>query len=194
MKETEGQEPTIREGDSKKRSIGDLIAIVVSTCGVGFLPLAPGTWGSLVGVAIYLGAYIVEFNLGIYFLHRGWHGPRIGAWLYTADLVLLLLLFLAGVKASERTGEIYGEKDPQIAVVDEVLGQLIVFLFIPLTTSWWLIGAGFILFRLFDIWKPYPIDELQALPGGLGVVSDDVLAGVYAGVVLNIIYSISVSF
>jgi phosphatidylglycerophosphatase A len=175
------------------RTFGDRLAIAIATCGVGFLPIAPGTWGSLLGVAIYLAAFVVEFNLGIYFLHHGWNGPRIEAWLYTADLVLLVCLFLAGVKASDRTGKIYGEKDPPIAVVDEVLGQLIVFLFIPLTTSWWLIGAGFILFRLFDIWKPYPIDSLQELPGGLGVVTDDVLAGVYAGVLLNFIYSISLS-
>ena len=75
-------------------------------------------------------------------------------------------------------------------MVDEVIGQLIVFLFIPFTTSWLLIGAAFLLFRLFDIWKPYPIDSLQALPGGIGVCADDMLAGVYAGVCLSIIHAV----
>ena len=75
-------------------------------------------------------------------------------------------------------------------MVDEVIGQLIVFLFIPFTSSWYLIAAGFLLFRLFDIWKPYPIDDLQNLPGGIGVCADDMLAGVYAGVCVSIIYAI----
>ncbi|NJM53917.1 MAG: phosphatidylglycerophosphatase A, partial [Blastocatellia bacterium] len=65
--------------------------------------------------------------------------------------------------------------------------------FIPFTFSWQLILAGFLLFRLFDIWKPYPIDSLQSLPAGIGVCADDILAGVYAGACLSIIYAISLS-
>lgn len=172
----------------------DRLAIVISTCGVGYLPIAPGTWGSLVGVAIYLVAYLVEFNLGLYLLHGGWSGPLIESWLYSLDLVLLVLLSIIAIIASSRASELFGEKDPSRTVIDEVIGQLVVFLFIPLTTSWWLIGSGFLLFRLFDIWKPYPISDLQDLPGGLGVCADDLLAGVYAGVVLNVIYSIGLSF
>jgi phosphatidylglycerophosphatase A len=71
-----------------------------------------------------------------------------------------------------------------------VIGQLTVFLFIPFTSSWVLIGAGFLLFRLFDIWKPFPIDHLQDLPGGVGVVADDIAAGIYAGIVLSVIHAI----
>jgi phosphatidylglycerophosphatase A len=89
--------------------------------------------------------------------------------------------------------ELLGNTDAPQAVVDEVIGQLIVFLFIPFTTSWLLVLVGFGLFRLFDIWKPYPIDYLQSLPGGIGVCADDILAGVYAGVCLSIIYAISLS-
>jgi phosphatidylglycerophosphatase A len=77
--------------------------------------------------------------------------------------------------------------------VDEVLGQLITFLFVPFGVGWPFILAGFFLFRLFDIWKPYPIDGLQVLPGGLGICADDMVAGVYAGVCLSVIYAASFS-
>jgi phosphatidylglycerophosphatase A len=75
--------------------------------------------------------------------------------------------------------------------VDEVIGQLLVFLFVPFDISWKLILAGFLLFRLFDIWKPYPIDSLQNLPAGIGVCADDILAGVYGGAVLSLLYALS---
>ena len=84
----------------------------------------------------------------------------------------------------------FGDKDPSRAVVDEVIGQLVTFFFVPFGISWPFVLAGFILFRIFDIWKPYPIDELQNLPGGLGICADDFLAGIYAGACLAIIYAI----
>jgi phosphatidylglycerophosphatase A len=84
--------------------------------------------------------------------------------------------------------------DLYLLVVDEVIGQLLVFLFIPFAVHWYYVVAGFLLFRLFDIWKPYPIDSLQNLPAGIGVCADDILAGVYAGTVLSILYAISISF
>lgn len=176
-----------------RRTPGELIAVAVSTCGVGFIPLAPGTWGSLVGVALYLGTYLADYNLGIYLLHHGWQGLKIESWLYSVNLLLLVGLAIAGIVAADRAAKVFGEKDPQKTVIDEVIGQLIVFLFIPFTTSWWLIGAGFLLFRIFDIVKPYPIKGLQDLPGGLGVCADDIAAGLYAGVALNVIYSISLT-
>ncbi len=86
-----------------------------------------------------------------------------------------------------------GNSDPSEAVVDEVMGQLITFLFVPFFLPWPFILAGFLLFRLFDIWKPYPIDDLQVLPGGIGVCADDIVAGVYAGICLAIGYAIYLS-
>ena len=86
-----------------------------------------------------------------------------------------------------------GDSDPSQAVIDEVIGQLVTFLFVPFGLGWPLILAGFLLFRLFDIWKPYPIDSLQILPGGIGICADDILAGVYAGICLLVIYAISLS-
>ena len=66
------------------------------------------------------------------------------------------------------------------------------FLFIPFGLTWPFILAGFLLFRLFDIWKPYPVDDLQILPGGIGICADDIVAGVYAGICLSLGYAISV--
>jgi len=84
----------------------------------------------------------------------------------------------------------FGTDDPHEAVVDEVMGQILTFLFIGFTSDWRLLLAGFVLFRLFDIWKPYPIDTLQQLPKGLGICADDLVAGVYAGICLSIINAI----
>ena len=101
--------------------------------------------------------------------------------------MVLLLFVLAGIWSSGRSIAIFGTHDPHEAVVDEVMGQIITFLFIPFTLSLPLIISGFILFRIFDIWKPYPIDLLQDLPGGLGICADDIVAGVYAGICLMVI-------
>lgn len=106
-------------------------------------------------------------------------------------LSLFLLFVLLGVWASGRSTELLGNSDPPQAVVDEVIGQLITFLFVPFGIGWPFVLAGFLLFRLFDVWKPYPIDYLQVLPGGIGVCADDILAGVYAGVCLSVIYAAS---
>ncbi|MCA1625430.1 MAG: phosphatidylglycerophosphatase A [Acidobacteria bacterium] len=99
-----------------------------------------------------------------------------------------------GIWASSRAVELFQNKDPQQAVVDEVIGQLITFLFVPFTVSWKFVAAGFLLFRLFDIWKPYPIDSLQNLPAGIGVCADDILAGVYAGTCLAVLYAVANSY
>ena len=162
--------------------IKDYFALAVTTFGVGYLPLAPGTWGSMAGVGIYLLAGSFESR----FAH-------VDEWVRVINLTLFLALSLIGIWAAGRSTELFGNTDPSQAVVDEVIGQLITFFFIPFTTSWKLILAGFLLFRLFDIWKPYPIDSLQDLPAGIGVCADDILAGVYAGVCLAFIYALSLS-
>jgi phosphatidylglycerophosphatase A len=75
-------------------------------------------------------------------------------------------------------------------VVDEVAGQLIAFLFVPFNSGWLVILVGFGLFRLFDIWKPYPIRRLEMLESGLGIMADDVLAGIYAAILMSLLVSI----
>ncbi|HEY0427664.1 MAG TPA: phosphatidylglycerophosphatase A [Pyrinomonadaceae bacterium] len=174
----------------KAKTFADYFSLAITTFGVGYLPLAPGTYGSMVGVLIYLAIGWFESNVGIYLLQKAWRTEQITAWLHAVNLIVFLLFCLLGIWAATRATRLFGKKDPQEAVVDEVIGQLIVFLFIPFQFSWTFIIAGFLLFRLFDIWKPYPIDSLQNLPDGIGVCADDVLAGVYGGICLALLYAI----
>jgi phosphatidylglycerophosphatase A len=175
----------------------DYFALSVTTFGVGYLPLAPGTYGSAVGVAIYLLAdwLFADFFPLVLFGVLGFSRQTglLDAWAHAIILIAFLLFCLLGIWAAGRSTQLLGNSDPPQAVVDEVIGQLIVFLFVPFGLKWPFILAGFLLFRLFDIWKPYPIDSLQKLPGGIGVCADDILAGVYAGVCLAIIYAVNIS-
>jgi phosphatidylglycerophosphatase A len=166
----------------------DYLSLAITTCGVGYLPLAPGTYGSLLAVGFYV-LLASTFSSARY--TASFEAPEfLVAAIHAVILLALMIYILVGIWAATRSVELLGNTDAPQAVVDEVIGQFIVFLFIPFTTSWLLIGMAFILFRLFDIWKPYPIDSLQDLPGGIGVCADDMLAGVYAGVCLSIIYAL----
>jgi phosphatidylglycerophosphatase A len=176
-----------------KKTFLDYFSVALATVGVGFIPLAPGTFGSLVGVLVYLFFARIEANSFANFLPKGFDELQITAWVHVFNALVFLLFCLLGIWASSRAAKIFDDKDPQKVVVDEVIGQLIVFLFVPFGISWKLIFAGFLLFRLFDIWKPYPIDSLQNLSGGIGVCADDILAGVYGGVCLAVIYAISLT-
>lgn len=169
----------------------DYFALAVTTFGVGYLPLAPGTYGSLVGVLIYLLFGWLENSVSANFGANGWTAAQITAWIHVFNLAIFLPFCLLGIWATNRATILFRKKDPQEAVVDEVIGQLIVFLFIPFDAHWYFVLSGFLLFRLFDIWKPYPIDSLQNLPAGIGVCADDILAGVYGGTCLALIYAIS---
>jgi len=147
---------------------GDRVAYAIATgLGAGFVPIAPGTVGALEGVAIYLAINALD----------------LGKW---SSLVLLsilnVILFAIGVWASNRTCAMTGLKDPRLIVIDEVSGQLIALTPLALMPSLSIkaVVIGFLLFRLFDIYKPYPIRKLERLHGGLGVMADDALAGVYA--------------
>lgn len=139
--------------------------------GAGFVPIAPGTAGALEGVAIYL---------AIHALHLGQASSLF------ALAIINVILFAAGVWASNRTCEITGLEDPRSIVIDEVSGQLIALTPLMLLPSFSIraVVIGFLFFRLFDIYKPYPIRKLERLHGGLGVMADDALAGVYAAVTL----------
>lgn len=175
----------------KPAGILDYTALAVTTFGVGFIPGAPGTYGSIIGVGIYVAAANIfgSFRYGAEITSP----EHLVATVHAVILIALLLFCLLGVWSAGRSVELLGNTDAPQAVVDEVIGQLLVFLFIPFTSSWLLIGAAFLLFRIFDMWKPYPIDSLQSLPLGLGVCADDILAGCYAGVCLSIVYAISLS-
>jgi len=103
-------------------------------------------------------------------------------------LLVILLVTLIGIWAAARTEKVQQKKDPSIVVIDEVAGQMIALLSGPFwIQTWWSILTAFILFRLFDIWKPYPVRRLESLESGLGIMADDVLAGVYALIVNSLL-------
>jgi len=174
----------------RKKTPLDYFSLAITTFGVGYLPFAPGTYGSAVGVGIYLLFGWMETNFSTNFAAKGFTDLQISAWIHAFNLFVFLIFCLLGIWAANRATLLFKNKDPQQAVVDEVIGQLIVFLFVPFAISWKLVLVGFLLFRLFDIWKPYPIDSLQNLPAGIGVCADDILAGVYGGFCLSLLYAI----
>jgi phosphatidylglycerophosphatase A len=175
-----------------RRTAGDYVALAVATCGVGLIPLAPGTWGSAVGVLLYVAVGRAAQSAFDYIVTHGADlSPQIFPMLLTT--VLLFVIFfvsLAGTWAATRTEKLLGKKDPGAVVVDEVAGQLVAFLFVPWGMSVWMIVAGFVAFRVFDIWKPYPVRRLENLGSGLGIMADDLLAGFYAAALLSLINSI----
>ena len=147
----------------------DWIAIVIATAGgAGFAPKAPGTAGSVVGVAIYL--LLDRGGAGGYYLHA------------------IIFFFIVGIWASSRVEHLWGH-DAQRIVIDEVVGQMITFGMAAgrYSLSALYVVLGFGLFRLFDIVKPFPIRRLERFKGGFGVILDDVGAGLYALAVLTLV-------
>jgi len=165
------------------RSATDYFALALATCGVGYLPLAPGTWGSLVGIGLYLVARGVAmklaFDLGA---QRNFNLLHVYYLVIAFELVVVSVVALVGTWAASRTERLSAKKDPGKVVIDEVAGQFIALIPVPfvLETAWWAFIVAFILFRFFDIVKPYPARKLESLPGGLGIMADDVIAGCYA--------------
>jgi phosphatidylglycerophosphatase A len=140
------------------------VALLVATsCGAGYSPIAPGTAGSAVGLVIY-------------WFTRGW--PL--AW----QAGLLVLITIAGTWAGSVAAEHFGREDPGEVVVDEVAGQLLTLI----ATGASLGGAalGFFVFRALDIVKPWPANRFERLPGGVGIMADDLMAGVYGNLALRI--------
>ena len=132
--------------------------------GAGYLPKAPGTWGSLLALPLH------------FFLRQ--LAPSHYA------LALAAIFFIAVISAGQAE-KILNRKDPGVVVIDEVIGMLITLIAAPNSPLIWLLGFG--LFRLFDIFKPYPIRLIdQRVNGGMGIVLDDVLAGIYSLIVLQI--------
>jgi len=133
--------------------------------GLGAVPFAPGTFGTLLGVPLYL--LLAQLPLAGY-------------------LAALTVLFLAGVVVCRVTARALGVHDHPAIVFDEVVGFLVTMTLAP--SGAWAIATGFALFRLFDIWKPWPIRGIdRRVHGGLGIMLDDVLAGVYALLILQLI-------
>jgi phosphatidylglycerophosphatase A len=177
-----------------------VLALAIATSlGAGYLPRAPGTWGSAVGVALVAGVAAAT---------RGESAP----FPLIAEFTLVLALAAIGLWASERVVEAEpSDADPSYVVIDELSGQsisLVAGLALSAWTSpphgvglsdriaailasgllnWKYLLAGFILFRVFDIWKPFPARRAEFLPGGLGIMADDWIAGAYAALGLWLI-------
>lgn len=149
--------------------------LIATSLGVGYLPWMPGTWGALLAILLWVPLYL-------------WAPGAVCLWLTIAATAVLTV---AGTWAST-VSEKYWGKDPVAACADETVGQWISML--PLcggvvASPWWLIVVSFVLFRAFDIVKPFGIRRLEKLPGGYGMMADDIAAGVLAAVitwVLNI--------
>lgn len=147
--------------------------LIATSFGAGFLPVAPGTWGALVAIVLWLPLYI-------------WC-PGTPAWIVSVAMIAFFII--AGTWASS-VSEKYWGKDPVAACVDETVGQLISMLPLcggPHEAPWWLIIVSLALFRFFDIFKPLGIRSMEKLPGGLGMMADDVLAAIYSACIVDLI-------
>ncbi len=140
------------------------LAVAVSSFGfVGFCPIAPGTAGSAAALLL-VGALRL-------------------AGTPAAEAAAIIAVMVAGVWSAGVTERHLGVEDPGIVVIDEVAGMLITLAFVP--AGWGSVAIGFVLFRLFDIIKPFPCSRAERLPGGWGIVADDVVAGLYGNLVLR---------
>lgn len=143
--------------------------LIATFFGVGRLRPGPGSWGSAITVMLWAAlAYELAPSLRT-----------------PVAMALALLVTLIGIPAATRMARASGLKDPQFVVIDEVAGQLITLISVPL--AWKTFLAGFILFRGFDIVKPPPVRQLERLPEGTGIVLDDLAAGLYGLIVMHLL-------
>ena len=143
-------------------------AHLLATCaGVGYLPIAPGTWGSLLAVAIAGCLYLASSDPFLFLLAGLIGSSVVGTW------------------AAHRVASELGDSDPSRVVIDEVAGQWLTLMWIPLSLS--TLFLGFVFFRICDILKPPPARQAERLPGGYGIMTDDLVAGLYAGLLLLLV-------
>jgi phosphatidylglycerophosphatase A len=154
---------------NQSRGAKAVVARAIATWfGCGYFPFAPGTVGSLAAVAIGI-ALQVYFDIG-----RG------------TVLLMAAALLLPGIWAADVVAKLEKREDPSLVVVDEVIGQWVT-VAAAATLNWksWL--ASLLLFRILDVWKPPPVRQLERLPGGIGIVADDVMAGVYGALAIFVL-------
>ena len=137
--------------------------IIGTGFGAGFAPVAPGTAGSLLALIIY---YFFPLNSSIW-------------------IIIICLTFIFGVISASAIERYMEKEDPGLVVIDEMIGQWIALLFLPV--NYFTLGGAFLLFRLFDIFKPFPINQSQKLKAGWGIMIDDVIAGIYANIIVQLI-------
>jgi phosphatidylglycerophosphatase A len=143
--------------------------VLATWFGVGLLPVMPGTWASLIAVTC---AWAIRSLCG-----------------ETALAAAVVIIFASGCWAAAKIAKASASKDPRAVVIDEVAGQCLVLLLSPLDPL--SCSVGFLLFRIFDVWKPWPVRWADRhVPGGLGIMLDDLLAAVYAALVLSVLLAI----
>ena len=165
MSITESVTVTLRKA-IKERGLLDKIALISSIWfGAGLIPGMPGTFGTVAAIPLYVAGSLL--------------GPQY-------QFSILLIIVIGAIWSSHRSQRILGSDDSPVIVVDEVAGYLLTTAFIPFT--WSALAGGFFLFRFFDILKPPPIKTIEKkLKGGIGIVVDDLLAGVYAHISLRLL-------
>ena len=197
MSASAGPQPDAAAAPPRKPRFAIFIA---TACGLGYIPKAPGTFGSLAGIFISWLLLRLWPHITIW---EAWPRLRGMAIPFVVPAVILwMIVAVLGVWAAGRTAGYLEAKDPQCVVIDEVSGQMLPLLFALGTTEdyldgmsnfhygfWWhgavhwkYLLVGLILFRLFDIWKPFPVRQAESLPGGWGIMADDWVAAVYAGI------------
>jgi phosphatidylglycerophosphatase A len=140
------------------------LGLFIATCGyLGYVPLAPGTFGSAAGLAVF---FLIRSTGSI-----------------TVEVAAILVLFAVGIWSGTVAEHYFGGIDPAPVVMDEVVGMLITLAFLPVSVA----GAivGFLVFRVLDVVKPWPSARFERLPGGLGVMADDGMAAIYGNLVMH---------
>jgi len=165
MSEPQSDNLTLKESLGRADFINKTALILSSWFGIGLIPRMPGTVGTLAAIPIG----IAMNRLGLY----------LGA-------IFLVISIVAAIWSAGVTERILGRDDPSEVVIDEVAGFLLTIYLLPL--SWRSIALGFIMFRFFDILKPFPIKRLERIGGGTGIVLDDLGAGVYAALSINFLF------
>ena len=138
----------------------------------GYFPFAPGTAGTLVGMAFYVIEYLIFKENSV-----------------IVNAVIVIFMLFPAIKLGDMGEKFFGRKDPSEVVLDEVMGYWISVLFIPF--SWKIAVMAFFIFRIMDILKPFPAGRLQSLKGGWGIMIDDYIAGIYTNLILQLIIMVT---
>ena len=162
MSETRFDTVTLRKIFRKADMRGKTALVLSTWFGAGLVPRAPGTCGALAGLPLVL---ITRCFSPLY------------------EALFLFAFVLLAIWSSERSYRLLGREDPSEVVIDEVAGYLLALFLLP--SSWLTVSLGFLLFRIFDIWKPFPIKKIEVVKGGPGIVLDDLAAGLYANLIVR---------
>jgi len=205
--------PSAASPASQVASRAPRLALLIATgFGLGYLPKAPGTWGSLSALLLFWGTDVIQRRM---LADPPRSSGSVADWafaVYWPHILLVIFVAIVGLWSAQIAARSHETRDPQWIVVDEISGQLITFLLylwpVPVAilsmlpkserlfvvnsdmiylggeANWQYLLAGFILFRVFDIWKPWPVRAAEKLPGGWGIMADDWVAGIYAALCL----------